>query len=434
MKNNKNGFLIILTSLLFLTNAYSLDFNDFSSTITDIFSTFVSENEGTTSYHSLLIPVGGRCESLGNAYTGLSDDLAFFNYNAGASSILKETQLGIFHNSWIADSKMDTLSYTTRFNNFAFGLQANCFYVPFTEYNIMGERTSGNYYTETTFAVNAAYNFLAGYDFKGFALGMNLKSSFRGVPDFADNDTNALIKNSGLSQSGMAIMADIGLMLQFNFLKYFSSRDPNVKIGISAQNLGVGFTGLGSSTGLKIDDALPTYIAAGMSVQFIPLVTATVDIKQPINFAAITNYQLFSLSAGVILDFNDYFNLLLGVEVKGANPKLSAGGEFEFKDTRINVNYTLDFCSSINPVNRISLSAKIMLGDRGRAEQQKIIDSYYNEGLYYYYLSEWEKAIETWSKILEINKRYDPAIIGIQSARSQIEMFDNVRNSMFFEN
>ena len=423
--------LFLFAFLIFSFPAHSLDFIDFSSAITDIFGGYSNDNEGTTSYRSLLIPVGGRCESLGCAYTGFCDDVAFFNYNPAASCIIKETQAGFFHNSWIADSNLETISYTTRMNNFAFGLQLSTFYIPFTEYNIMGERTAGSYYSENYFSLNASYNFLAGYEFKGFALGSNFKCAYRSVPDFSDNDTNEIISNSGLSQSGIALMFDFGLMLQFNFLKYFSSRDPNVKIGFAIENLGIGFTGIGSS--FKVDDPLPTYIAAGMSVKFIPLVTAIIDIKQPVNLTALDKYQLFSLGAGVILDFTDIFNLLFGLELKSGNPKLSAGAEFEFKNTRFNVNYTLDLTSSLAPINRFSVSAKILMGDRGRAQVQHEIDVLYNEGLYYYYNSEWEKAIETWKKILEINKRYDPAIIGIQSAQSQIDMFENVRNSMFFE-
>ena len=78
----------------------------------------------------------------------LSDDISFLNYNPAASSIQKETQFAVFHNSWISDSNYETIAYTTRFNNFGFGVQASCFYVPFTEYNIFGDRTAGSYYTE----------------------------------------------------------------------------------------------------------------------------------------------------------------------------------------------------------------------------------------------------------------------------------------------
>lgn len=429
----KKRFGLFFVISIFLTSGIgALEFNDVTSAVTAIFSGITSDSDGLTSYRSLLIPPGGRPESLGNAYTGLCNDVAFLNFNAGASAIQKETQLSFFHNAWIADSKIETISYTTRYGHLGLGGLISCFYVPFTEYNISGERVATGYYTETTAAVNASYNFIAGYDFKGFALGATFKTCFRGVPDYTDNNTNAIIKNSGLGQSGIAFMGDLGLVLQFNFLKYFASRDPNVKIGIVAQNLGVGFTGLGTDGGLRIDDPLPSYIAAGMSVKFFPFLTITGDIKQPINLLDISNYTLFSLSLGADFSFTDNLSLLVGLEIKGGNPKLSAGGEFEINKTRMNVNYTLDLTTSSAPVNRVSFSAQIKLGDRGRAELQQKIDVLYSQGLVYYYSSEWEKAIETWQKILELDKRYDPAILGIASAQSQIEMIEKVRNSMFF--
>lgn len=433
MKNMSKRFKFIIILAFLTTSVYSLDISDVSDVFTDLGYIGSTQNEGTTSYRSLLIPVGGRSESLGSAYTGLCDDAGYINYNAAASCILNETQASAFHNSWIADSKMDTLVYTTRIDNMGIGFQAGCLYMPFTEYNLFGERVNTSYYTETNFAANISYNFLAGYDFKGFALGATVKTVFRSVPDYTDNDTNAIQTLSGLAQSGVGIMADVGLMLQFNFLKYFASRTPNVRIGLSAQNLGAAFTGLGSSSGIKLDDPLPTYFAAGISCQFLPIITATFDIKQPVNLFHPTDYQLFSVSAGVILAFTKQFSLLAGAEIKGGNPRFSVGSELQLSNARLNFNYSLDLTSSLNPVNRISLSAKILLGDRGRAERQKLIDELYLKGLEYYANAEWEKAIEQWELVLKINKRYDPAILGIDSAKSQIDMYERVRNSMFFE-
>ena len=124
---------------------------------------------------------------------------------------------------------------------------------------------------------------------------------------------------------------------------------------------------------------------------------------------------------------------MLGAELKGGNPRFSTGAELQLTNARLNFNYTLDLTSSFAPVNRISISAKILLGDRGRAVRQKRIDELYSKGLEYYANSQWELAIEQWEEVLKLNKRYDPAILGIESARSQIDMYERVRESMFFE-
>ncbi|MBR5400575.1 MAG: UPF0164 family protein [Treponema sp.] len=433
MKNSR--FCIFILNILFFaanSGLFALDYSAVDTALTEIGYFDSSKNEGMTSFRSLLIPIGGRPESLGSAYTGLCDDAGYINFNAAASCLLTDTQASAFHNSWIADSKFDTVVYTTRIDNMGIGFQAGCLYLPFSEYNMFGERVNAGYYSETNIAANISYNFLAGYDFKGLAIGATIKSAFRSVPDYTDNDTDAIKSFSGLAQSGLGIMADIGIMMQFNFLKFFASRTPNVRIGISAQNLGVALTGLGSSSGIKLDDPLPTFFAAGISCQFLPIITATFDIKQPVNLLAPGDYQMFSVSAGAILAFTKTFSLLVGAELKGGNPRFSVGSELQLSKSRINFNYTLDLTSSFSPVNRISLSAKVLLGDRGRAERQKVIDELYSQALEYYANSEWEKAIETWEAILKLNKRYDPAIIGIESARAQIEMYEKVRESMFF--
>lgn len=423
-------FLFLFFSLGFCNKLlYSLDL----SAVTDFFYDYVDSHEGETSFRSLLIPFGGRAESLGNAYTALSDDVSFFNYNPAASSIQKETQFSVFHNSWISDSNFETIAYTTRLNNFGFGFQASCFYVPFTEYNIFGDRTAGSYYTETTACINLAYNFLNGYDFKGIAIGANIKGSWRGVPNYADDDTNEIISNSGLRQSGLGLMADLGLLLRFNFLKFYNSREPNVRIGISARNLGVALTNFSGANSIKLDDPLPTILAAGISITLVEPVTLSLDFKQPIKLFDINSYLLPYISLGVSISIFNNFSILAGIEVKGANPRISAGAEFQFSKIRMNMNYTLDFTSSAVPVNRISLSGKVMLGDRGRSLIDSKVDSYYMQGLEYYSDANWEAAIEVWNKTLELNKRFDPAILGIKSAQAQIMMFNNIKESLKLE-
>lgn len=434
--NKKITTIFVTTFLIFSffnEKFFALSYTDLNTSISEIFYSFNDSNEGTTTFRSLLIPFGGRTESLGSAYTGLCDDISYLAFNPSAASILKETQAAVFHNSWIADSKLDTLAYTTRWGNFGIGYYASCFYLPFTEYNIFGDRVASNYYSESVMGINFAYNFLAGYDFKGFAFGGTIKTGWRQMPNFTDNNTDAIIPNSGLAQSGLALMGDVGFMLQFNFLKFYSSRDPNVRIGFSAQNLGVSFTGWGTENGIVLDDPLPTVLAAGISCKFIKPFTLSIDFKQPVNLLNIQEYHLFSLGAGISVQFTDFLQILGGFEVKGGNPRLSAGFEFEVEQIRINFNYTLDFTTSFNPLNKISVSSKLMLGDRGRSIIAKQVDEYYALGLKYYAMADWESAIAAWQEALKLNKRFDPAILGIESAQYQIDMFKHIEESLKLE-
>lgn len=421
-------FTLLFFSGFFSSKTYSLDLLDKFDFLDKI---GIEENEGETSFRTLLIPIGGRPESLGSAFTGLCDDVSYINYNPAGSCIQNETQISVFHNSWISDSKMDTIAYTTRFRNLGIGTQFSCFYVPFTEYNSFGNRVNSSYYSETSLALNFAYNFKAGYKFKGIAVGASAKTSWRGMPNYTDDNSGFIIKNSGIQQSGLGVMVDVGALMQFNFLKFFTSREPNVRIGIAAQNLGVALTGFTNK--IVFDDPLPSYFAIGISCQFLPIIGITIDFKQPVNLLNWNNYLTPAFGFGIILDFIENFNLLAGFELKGGNPRLSLGGEFQLTHVRLNFNYSLDFTSSFTPINRISMAAKIMLGDKGRKKTQTQIDELFSQGLVYYYKAEWDLAIETWKQILKLNKNYDPALLGIKSAETQKKLIDEVQNSMYFK-
>ena len=422
------SFLIIIPSF----GLEALDYSSVSTALSDLFHSQVDSNEGTTSFRSLLIPFGGRTESLGSAYTGLCDDVSYLQFNPAAASLQKETQLSLFHNQWIADSKMETIAFTTRKKNLGLGAYVSCFYVPFTEYNLFGERTAGSYYTETSGGFNLSYNFLAGYNFKGIAVGTTVKGGWRGMPDYTDNNSNSIIANSGLEQSALALMADVGAMLQFNFLKFYSSRDANLRLGLSLQNLGLSFTGFGSSSGIKLDDALPTMIATGLSFKIIKPLLITMDFKIPVNLQTGRIYKPYE-GAGIQIQFTSFLSWLAGFQLKGANPAFSSGFEFEFFKVRMNFNYTLDFTSSFNPLNRVSLSAKILMGDRGRGAIQSQIDMLYQQGLKLYSQGKWQEAIAKWKEVLQIDRRYDPAKLGIETASRQIEMYEKIQKSLKFE-
>ena len=427
-------FLVFIFTGPSISYVHANPLSDAETTLGDIFASMTDANEGSTTFRSLLIPFGGRTESLGSAYTGLCDDISYLRFNPAAGAIQKETQVALFHNSWIADSKLESLAFTTRFSNIphlSTGGFISCFYMPFTEYDFFGERVAGSYYTESIGALNISYNLLAGYDFKGLAIGTTLKAGWRGMPDYTDNDTGAIISGSGLAQSGLSFMADVGIMMQFNFLKFYSSRDPNVRIGISAQNLGVSLTGFGSQ--IKLDDPLPTTVAAGISVRFIKPFVFSVDFVQPLNLINLNTYLLPAINSGLSIQFAPFVSLLAGFSLKGGNPRISTGFEFEIAKIRLNLNYSLDLTTSLAPVNKISLSAKILLGDKGRSIIDAKVDEYYQLGLKFYADAKWEDAIVVWEEALKLNKRFDPAIQGIQSARYQIEMFRMIKESLLLD-
>lgn len=427
----KNGSLIFIVLAVFSFFAqkklFALDYTEISSSLANLFDSLYGENEGTTGFRSLLIPLGGRSESMGSAYTGIANDVSFIDYNPAVSCILNETEISFFHNSWIADSSMETLAFTTRFGNLGVGGKISCFYVPFTEYDSFGSRIAGNYYSETTGCANFSYNFFSGYNFKGLAAGINLKAAWRSVPDYADDTTGDIISGSGLEQSALALMADTGIMLQFNAAKYFVSEDANLKIGFSLTNLGAAITGFSDGEVIK-DDPLPSTAGIGISYNFLRPVTVSLDFRQPVNLQNFSEYQMFYAGTGISVRITKFFSILGGFQIKGANPRFSLGGEALVSKLKLNANYTLDLTSSLNPLNRFSISAGLLLGDKGRGEKREKVRKLYNEGIYFFAKKDYEKAIEIWRDVLKIDRNFDPAKSGIKTAESYSEMLKNMEN------
>lgn len=219
--------------------------------------------------------------------------------------------------------------FTRRTNNLGYGGALKSFYIPFTEYNIFGERASTGYYSETTAAVNISYNFFAGYTFKGIALGTNLKTSFRSIPDYSDNISGQIIPKSGLSQSAVALSADAGMLLRFNMGKFYASRDPNFNIGLTLHNAGFAWTGFGKN--IRADDPLPSYAAAGISYKMIKPLTLAFEFRQPINMWNFSKSERASAAAGAEIRITDFFALQAGFLLKGVNPKISLGSSLEWK-------------------------------------------------------------------------------------------------------
>lgn len=418
----------------------SLAQEDVSSSLSSAFSKLIDKNAGITGYRILNLPPAGRGEAMA-AFTALADDVTFLEYNAAAGCVLKNSEIGIFHNSLVADSSMDSIAYTFQKNNFGFGFGIKCFYVEFIERNFF-EDTAKNYYSETEGIVNFSYNFFTSYDLKAVALGVNLKSAYRNMPDYTSNIDSKIIVGSGLSQSGVAFMADLALQLKMNFCKFYKSREPNFQVGIAACNFGAGITNLGSPNGVKLDDPLPSKFSFGISYKPINFLTLAVEFQQPLNILNPLLSEKWSVGTGFSVQCTGFFAFQGGFLLKGANPRFSLGAEFFVKKFIMNLNYSFDFTSSKNPVNRINVSAKINLGDGGREKIQEKIDELYIEGLKKYTDGDMKEAIRFWTQIVggkdldgqeykTLDKNYQPARKGLSAAKETLSLQVKIKHASF---
>lgn len=351
----------------------------------------LDENAGRTCLRSLLIPMGGLDEGMCTAYSAVSRDSSYFEANPAASSLLDYTELSVFHNNWIVDTKIESAVYTIRYKGFGFGVAGKWLYLPFTRTDEYGERGGAGYYSESMVGANLSYDFFPGFYFSGLSVGATAKLAYRSVPVVDDLST--------ANNSGLGVMVDLGLLSRFNFLKGYSSRTKNSAVALTVKNLGPPV----------LDDPLPTLATLGLSYSPIKPVILSLDATQPIDLVDPSKSESFYVAGGALVQVTDFFTFHGGLLLKEGMPRLSFGSSFDVELARITVNYSLDLTTKLTPLNRISIQAAFSLGDLGRGDIAKKVDTLYLNGLDAYARGEVDSAIAQWEQALRLDPSFDPA-------------------------
>jgi opacity protein-like surface antigen len=362
-------------------------------------------NSGETTFRSLLVPMGGLAEGMGTAYTAVAKDSSYFESNPAASSCLDYTELAIFHNNWIADSKIEGAVYTIRYKGLGFGIAGKWLYLPFTAYDDFGDRSGSGYYSEAMAGFNVSYNLFPGYYFNGIAVGATGKIVYRSIPSVDDESITA-------TNNAMGVMLDSGLLTRFNFVKLYHSRAKNTSIGLALKNLGPPVLG----------DPLPTVATFGAAYSPLRPLTISLDVSKPINLVSPDESEGLYGAVGALMQVTDFFQFQGGLLVKGGNPRISVGSSFTIESIRLNVNYTLDLTTQLTPLNRISIQAAFSLGDLGRAELAKKVDNLYLSGLEAEARGDIDAAIADWTEALKLDPTFDPARESLKTAQGTVEL------------
>jgi len=379
---------------------WAADGQDTYGNITDYLNGIygIDDNAGLTAFPVLNIPMGGHSEGMAGAFSSVSDDVSFLEFNPAGSSMLEKSELAFFHNNWIADVKIEGIAYASRIKNFGFAAGAKWLYTPFTEYNFYGERVSNGYYSEGVAVLNASYNFFSSYYFSGLSLGVNIKGAFRSMPDYTDDNDN-IIKDSGLSQSAAMVMADVGLLTRINIFKGYASRDKNASIAVVIRNLGPPV----------LDEPLPTVYNIAFSYKPIRPLTFAFDFLFPFNLTDVSLSESPYGALGVSVNVTNFLSMRAGVMVKSGSSRITVGSAINMNKISFDINYTLDLLTQLQPLNRISLAVRFDLGDGGRKLLSDKVDELYLLGLDAYSQGKLDDAKLCWEEVLKLNPRYEPA-------------------------
>ncbi len=396
------SLLILIPASMWATGA------DFYSTWSNLLKNFQDPNTGLTVFPTLQIPMGGMYEGMGTAFTAMSADTGFLESNPAASSLMKQTELAFYHHAWIADSNIEGVAYTMRFNDLGIGAAGKFLYVPFTAYNEWGVAGAQDYITETIGTLNVSYNMLSSYYFNGVAVGGNLKVAYRNIPAvFAPN------------QSSMAVMGDLGVQTSFNFLKFYPSRTKNFSVGAAIKNLGL--------TTLT-DETLPQMASAGIAWSPLRPWTIAIDFNYPFMFAWQPPAEMWNVAVGTNVAMTEFLSIQGGVLLKADNPRLSLGTTIELGTLNFNVNYNLDLSGQLNPLDKFSIQAKLDLGDSGRAAREAQAENLYLQGVEEFANGNYEKAIELWKQVLVIDPKYTPAADNIRTVEKTLSLQDQIQD------
>ncbi len=435
--------------LILLSNTiFSEETEELYAEIYDIFvdSDEQDDNSGLNSFLTLYVPPGGKYEGMGTAFTGVPNDIGFFNANPAVSSRLNLSEVSFFHNEFIEDVEMETIAFTGRFKDFGFGFQGKWLHIGFTAVNEWAERSGKGIYSEFILKNNMSWNILRGFDFSGISAGINLNVAYRSMPDVYDS-------LNVQDQSSFAAFIDIGVLTEFNFLKLFRSRSRNFSVGFSLMNVGREF--------IDGPDPLPSSANFGFAYSPIEPLTISYDLAYKFNIHnspelnndgnftqveyAITEGEGMYHAFGFDIRVLDIASLHGGFLYKPDTPRITLGTEISYQkspgedvkqerdiiDSRneyiFAVNYSLDLIPE-TPLNRISIEFKLNLGDYQRLEKREKIQELYVKGLQQYSEGNIEDAIEIWTKCIELDDKFDPAIRMKGLAEQSIELQKKIKD------
>ena len=157
-------------------------------------------------------------------------------------------------------------------------------------------------------------------------------------------------------------------------------------------------------------DPLPTDATLGLAYSPLKPILLSLDVTQPIDLVNINQSGGHELRGRVpgptsLISSRCHSGLL----IQGGNPRFTIGSTFNLELTRITINYTLDLTTQVTPLNRISIEAAFSLGDLGRGDIAKKVDSLYLSGLDEYARGEIDAAIALWDQALALDPTFDPA-------------------------
>ncbi|MCL2834987.1 MAG: tetratricopeptide repeat protein, partial [Treponema sp.] len=120
-------------------------------------------------------------------------------------------------------------------------------------------------------------------------------------------------------------------------------------------------------------------------------------------------YWALGFSAAV----TNFLSMRMGIMGKSGSARVTIGSAIDLNKISLDINYSLDLMTQIQPLNRVSLGVRFNLGDGGRAATAAKVDELYLLGLDAYGRGDNAGALSCWQEALRLNPKFQPAREGI---------------------
>ena len=112
---------------------------------------------------------------------------------------------------------------------------------------------------------------------------------------------------------------------------------------------------------------------------------------------------------GVSANVTKFLSMRTGILYRAGSSRFSVGSAINLDRIALDVNYSLDLLTQLQPFNRLSLGVRLDLGDNGRQQKANKAEELFLLGLEAYSRGNIPDAKLCWEEALRIDPKYDPA-------------------------
>lgn len=368
---------------------------------------------GTTSVNFLKISQGGRQAGMGEAFTGVADDVNAIYYNIAGLSQLTRHQACLMHSFWLLGVNYEYIAYALPIKGFG-TLAAYGTFLNAGEITKTTEDSLGQYLLTSEIAKASNWNFSVAYAKRiGEIIGEN---SF--FSDMSAGLKINFINEEIYTDSGGGFATDVGV--------YYYPKYDTYSIGFVVQNAGFANNRpelpltlrLGFAYRFALENIMLPFSEEGYFTFAEPNTVGDIDVIY------YPTEQLTRVNAGMekFWVLNKYHSVGVRLGYKfGTDLGWVSGFTFGLgyeltasKDLNFDLDYALTPYGELGISHRISLTGKFLgVAEKHEYEDKVLAMEYYKKGYELLYQRKYQEALIQFSESLKRNKKYSPAYVGI---------------------